>query len=398
MSLINKMLQDLDKRGAPGADGAPADIRPVGRSERAVPLPVVMGALAGVLILGAGAAIGWRFLHQQPVAPGPQLVIKPPEQLPLPQAVQPPQIARVATTPPPPQPAASPATESSTLRRIPELEKMQKTLLQSTRDASLAAPAVTDKGLPAGQSAQKELPALARTERERIRRSREPEVAAAEAGKNRPAAPLRTKTLETDVEVAPQSGRQAPAGLGAEGAYRRALASLQEGRIAEAVAQLEQALGIDARHEAARQTLVGILIEQRRTDEAMRLLQAGLALDTRQPAMAMLLARLQIDSGGSGVATLMASLPAAVGNGEYHAFLAGALQRERRHQEAVEQYQAALRGTPDNAVWSMGLGISLEAEKRLPEALAAFQRARAAGTLSPELQGFVERKVGALGR
>ncbi|MDQ1816807.1 tetratricopeptide repeat protein [Massilia sp. CCM 9210] len=356
MSLINKMLQDLDKRGSPGADGAPADIRPVGRGERSVPLPVVMGALAGVIILTAGGVYGWRYLQQPgtapvavvaPAAPIRPVVITPAEQLPMPETAQPQQVATVATTAPPP-----PATV------VPD---------KAAARPQTPAPPPRERNVPVREE--------------------------------KPVSPApRVNTPVDSVAVAPQAGRQAVTGQGAEGAYRRALASLQDGRVTEAVAQLEAALAIDARHEAARQTLVGILIEQRRTDEAMRLLQAGLALDVRQPAMAMLLARLQIDGGASGIETLMASLPAAGGNGEYRAFLAGALQRERRHPEAVEQYQAALRAAPENSVWWMGLGISLEAEKRLPEALAAFQRAREAGNLSPELQGFVERKAAALGR
>jgi MSHA biogenesis protein MshN len=112
----------------------------------------------------------------------------------------------------------------------------------------------------------------------------------------------------------------------------------------------------------------------------------------------MLLARLQIEHGESGIETLARTLPYAAGNGEYQALLAGALQRQQRHREAAEQYQAALRTQPQNPVWWMGLGISLQAEKRNAEALDAFRKAKASGTLSPELQGFVERKLGQLGR
>jgi MSHA biogenesis protein MshN len=41
----------------------------------------------------------------------------------------------------------------------------------------------------------------------------------------------------------------------------------------------------------------------------------------------------------------------------------------------------------------MGLGISLQAEKRNAEALDAFQRAKGSGTLSQELLAFVERRL-----
>jgi MSHA biogenesis protein MshN len=46
----------------------------------------------------------------------------------------------------------------------------------------------------------------------------------------------------------------------------------------------------------------------------------------------------------------------------------------------------------------MGLGMSLQAEKRNAEALEAFQRARASGALSADLQAFVERRLQMLAR
>jgi MSHA biogenesis protein MshN len=196
---------------------------------------------------------------------------------------------------------------------------------------------------------------------------------------------------------APQ-GRQESGAQRAEGEYRRALASLQEGRMTETVAALEQALKYEPAHEAARQTLVGLLIEANRTDEAMRQLQLGLTLDPRQPAMAMLLARLQIERGGNGIDTLTRTLPYAGNDPDYRAFLAAALARQQRHREAAEQYQQAVRAVPGNGVWWMGLGMSLQAEKRNGEALDAFQKARASGTLSQELQAYVERRIQQLGR
>jgi MSHA biogenesis protein MshN len=188
----------------------------------------------------------------------------------------------------------------------------------------------------------------------------------------------------------------------AENEYRRALDSLQEGRMLEAIASLQSALRSDPGHDAARQTLVGLLVEAGRSDDAIRELQLGLARDPRQPALAMLLARLQIEHGGSGIETLVRSLPYA-GTGtaesaEYHGFLAGALQRQQRHREAVEQYQQALRAAPGNGVWWMGLGISLQADKRNADALDAYQRARASGALNADLQSFVERRIQLLSR
>jgi MSHA biogenesis protein MshN len=168
---------------------------------------------------------------------------------------------------------------------------------------------------------------------------------------------------------------------------------MQEGRMSETTAALEEALRSDPAHEAARQTLVALLIEAGRGDEAMRQLQLGLTRDARQPALAVLLARLQIERGGNGIDTLMRTLPFVGNNPDYHAFLAGALQRQQRHREAAEQYLVAVRGAPANGVWWMGLGLSLQAEKRDGEALEAFRKARASGALTQDLAGFVDRRI-----
>jgi MSHA biogenesis protein MshN len=179
----------------------------------------------------------------------------------------------------------------------------------------------------------------------------------------------------------------------AERDYRRALTSLQEGRIGQATAMLERALLTEPRHEAARQTLIGLQIEGAQMDDALANLEMALTLNPQQPSMAMLLARLQIERGGDGIETLTRSLPAAAGNGEYLAFLGAALQRVQRHAEAIVHYQGALRSAPNNGVWMMGLGISLQAEQRSGEALEAFQKAQAAPMLSPQLQAFVEARI-----
>ena len=342
MSLINKMLQDLDARaGQPDAAPLPADVRlapapePRARWVRAV---LVGGAL---LAVGVAGFIGWRALgeRQAPViAAVPAPVQAVPVVLP---AAAPVQVVDVAPPVPEPVPEPEPEPEPKAVQAPPAPRK------ESARAPVKVAPA------PA---------------------PRKPVASAAVTGRSETAA-QRT-----------------------ENAYRRALLVLEDGRVTEAIATLQAALKVDPRHEPSRQTLVGLLIEAKRPDEAMRQLQAALALDARQPSLAMLLARLQLERGGPALGTLMRTLPHAAGNGEYHAFLAGVLQREGRHREAAEHYQAALRTASGNGVWWMGLGMSLQAEKRDAEAVAAFWQALGSGTLSPELTAFVGRRLGQLER
>lgn len=436
MSLINKMLQELDARGNARAGALPSDVKPVGREGGRFPRRRIAAIAAALLALALGGAAVVMFpMKGKSFDPRPAV---PVAQTPPPAASEPVTVAEVA----PPAAVSSPvaAQEEPAPAAVPEAEEAA---------AAPARPAATDKPSRAEAARAPRQPAAAveaapavssttwavASERARAEEARLAQRWAAEesriaglpagarpAAERRLAAEKETATRKARVDAAwiaalkrkeiaagtfpgdagegdargaagQAPGRSETALQRADNQYRRALASLQDARVGEAIAGLQQALRLNPKHEAARQTLVGLLIENKRNDEAMAELQQALALDARQPALAMLLARLQIERGGSGIETLLRTLPYAAGNGEYQGFLAGALQRQGRHREAVDQYGAALRGAPENAVWWMGLGISLQAEKRNADAAEAFRRARAAGTLTPELQGFVERRL-----
>jgi MSHA biogenesis protein MshN len=170
---------------------------------------------------------------------------------------------------------------------------------------------------------------------------------------------------------------------------------LSQGRSEEAEEALRAALNEDPSYDGARQTLVGMLVEQKRVDEAKKLLQDYLAAKPNHTGFATLLARLQIDRGDNigAVATVTHTLPYAADNADFLGFAAALMQRVGRNAEAIEQYRAALRLRPDSAVWWMGLGISLQANEQKNDALDAYRRALSGGSLSPELQTFVEQRV-----
>ena len=181
----------------------------------------------------------------------------------------------------------------------------------------------------------------------------------------------------------------------ADAEFRKAVALMQQGRIADALAGYETALRLDAGHDAARQALVALLLENKRGAEAERVLQERLNSKPGHTGFTMLLARLQVERGAveQAIITLEKSLPHASNQADYHAFLAALLQRQSRHPEAIAQYQIVTQLAANNGVWLMGYGISLQATQRNAEAKEMFQKALNTQTLNAELQTFVQGKI-----
>jgi len=180
--------------------------------------------------------------------------------------------------------------------------------------------------------------------------------------------------------------------------YRNGLELMNQGRVELAFDAYLNAVRLDPKHAAARQALIALLMGRGRTAEAQGVLREGLAALPENTAWAMLLARMQVEGGdrAGALATLDGALPYAKNQPDYHAFVATLLQMQGRHKEAIAHYDIAVRLSPASGRWLTGLAISLEEDKRLPEAREAYQRALATNTLAPDLRAFVDRKLAQL--
>ena len=386
MSLINKMLRDLDKRHAPqGGTAAPAGglsqhMRPV--PERALASDFFWRTMAMTMLFTV-AWVAWLIWQLTPSplvtelayqssrgkASAPADAASPRlDSAPAPQAAPP--------QPAPALPAAlSSAPTDSALARAPVLQRSEKVNVDMLRLATELTTPIPQRssGTSSSRPGSKIPVGAAKTA------SAQPALAgelAAPAGK----IDRRSNTTQRDR---------------AENEFRRAVNLVNQGRIAEGMDGFRRALEIDPGHETARQTMVALLLEAKRVDEAALSLQEGLALNTDNTGFAMLLARIMVERNDIPAALFVLQRHAAPPdrNPDFHAFAAALYQRLDRHKEAIEQYQAALRLAPSAGVWWMGLGISFQAVERPKEALEAFTRARSAGNLAPNLVSFVDQKL-----
>lgn len=368
MSLINQMLQDLDKRGSDGVAGDPlyaqiraVDLPPPRRSWRLLPV-ILLGAVVAYLLWSGVLPHLWerqKAVTQVATAVAPAASVV--------------SIAPVRVADP-----VIRDTSSANADHLPAIADLP--LLLKLSSGLDKAPAVA---MPA-PVAEKKAPAVVIAKVERI----SPEPA------NTIALPSSTK-VSVQEAIAVKAIKEITPEQQGESEYRQATVLQQQGRTSEAIAMLEQALKTDAKNTAARQSLITVLLENKRHDDAIRWLQQSLSGDKKQPGLAMILARLQVEKGRvpAAIDTLQRTLPDAQDRADYLAFLAALNQRESHHKDAAELYRQALKKTPQNAVWWMGLGISLQADGHQQEALEAYAHAKSGNGLSPELLAFVEQKI-----
>ncbi|HEX7635885.1 MAG TPA: tetratricopeptide repeat protein [Noviherbaspirillum sp.] len=371
MSLINQMLKELDARRADtiGSPQYGQQVRAVARRNTIHPAWWVALALATII----AGVLTWLVLRPLPV------VRNALTQLPL-----------------KPQIVSNPTPVSSPLRKTAEAAPMPPAMTPAGRQSGFTHPAPTAKH---DETQEKSVPSVKPAP---VRIAREtPAIPAPPVSKVGPTEIPVVKAPDTAASVSiNKQVKELSAQQRAENAYRQAISVLQQGKAAEAISGLEQALRLDPKHVAARQTLIGILLDSKRSEEALRHAQEGYRLDPAQVGMAMILARLQLEKGElrGAIETLEHTLPYAADHADYQAFLAGLLQRNDQHKEATEHYLLALQKAPQNGVWWMGMGISLCAEHRIAEAQEAFKRAKASNTLSVELLAFVEAQLNQLQR
>lgn len=181
----------------------------------------------------------------------------------------------------------------------------------------------------------------------------------------------------------------------AEAEYRKAWELQQQGNGIDALAGYESALKLNAQHEEARLAMAVLLMENKRSEEAERLLQEGVKLKPSHTGFSMVLARVQVERGDNdqALATLQQNLPRAANKADYQAFFAALLQRVGKNKDALEHFQIALQIMPNNGIWRMGYGISLQAVERNEEAKVAYQQALATKSLNADLTEFVQQKL-----
>lgn len=373
MSLLNKMLNDLEKRqAAEGTRALPqsAHTLPTARSNN-------MGLLAliGLIILSIATG-GWLWITRPKTASNAVAPLS----------------SSIPTSTKAPPPTAQPVTNQSPTTTV---------AISNTTATHTAS------GIKASSTIATELLATSSDTRQHTTKPNQTVVQKMNAPQS--------KLAESDItsKVAMTSPPKISTGNGSashpahnafkvvtphqqsDNLYQQAISLSQQSRGIEAQRSLKEALRLNPTHYNARLLLVALLVESNNRTEAMTLLREGLDLSPERTDFSLALAQLQA-AGGAGeeaIMTLKTGLSSAGDDANYHALLAALLQKKGLHLEAIPHFITALRSNPTMPSWLIGIGISLLSENKNNDAEEAFQRAVDTGELSPEVEQFANARL-----
>jgi len=181
----------------------------------------------------------------------------------------------------------------------------------------------------------------------------------------------------------------------AQSLYKQAADLASTGHVRQAADLALESLKADPTYSEVRQFAVSLLYEQQRLAEAESLARDGLALSRQQAQLAYLLARMMTDRGASQSALDLLDQQTTL-TADGHGLRAGILSQMGNFKRASQDYQSAVMQQPDNSLWWLGLGVALEALGQSPEARRVYAKAQSLGLDRPDLSAFVDQKLKAL--
>lgn len=163
----------------------------------------------------------------------------------------------------------------------------------------------------------------------------------------------------------------------AENAYRSGLRAFETGDAADAERLLRGALRLDPDHLPARETLAGLLVAQSRWQPAREVLETGVKSYPEHRRFIQWLAQIyvRLEEEDKAIAFLEQAYTKGLTDPELLAFLGALYNRDGQHHKAAQAYAAAVQQNPLQGKWWMGMGLALEAAGEPKAAREAYQKA-----------------------
>ncbi|MGI2184180.1 tetratricopeptide repeat protein [Shewanella oncorhynchi] len=173
----------------------------------------------------------------------------------------------------------------------------------------------------------------------------------------------------------------------------------RDGKLKDAISYYEQTLGFDPSMHEARKQLAALHYGQGQLAKASEVLQQGMLLFPQQLDFALLLARVQQASGKADLALVtLANIPDTHPLARQKWMAQSDLAQKLGQFSLSEQaYRQLLQQEPQQAKWWMGLAYALDSQQQFPQARQAYRTALGHRGLSAQASAFIEQRLTQLG-
>ncbi|MCS6097235.1 tetratricopeptide repeat protein [Shewanella baltica] len=173
----------------------------------------------------------------------------------------------------------------------------------------------------------------------------------------------------------------------------------RDGKLKEAISYYEQTLGFDPSMHEARKQLAALHYGQGQLAKASEVLQQGMLLFPQQLDFALLLARVQQAAGQADLAlATLANIPDTHPLARQKWMAQSDLAQKLGQFSVSEQaYRQLLQQEPQQAKWWMGLAYALDSQQQFTQARQAYRTALGHRGLSAQASAFIEQRLTQLG-
>lgn len=213
----------------------------------------------------------------------------------------------------------------------------------------------------------------------------------ADAGTNRLMPQEQGQMAITEVKLTPKQLAQKRFTLASE--------AERDGKLKDAISYYEQTLGFDPSMHEARKQLAALHYGQGQLAKASEVLQQGMLLFPQQLDFALLLARVQQASGKADLALVtLANIPDTHPLARQKWMAQSDLAQKLGQFSVSEQaYRQLLQQEPQQAKWWMGLAYALDSQQQFTQARQAYRTALGHRGLSAQASAFIEQRLTQLG-
>lgn len=171
--------------------------------------------------------------------------------------------------------------------------------------------------------------------------------------------------------------------------------ALRDGKTLIAISGLQKLLSTDPNNVRIRKKLASLLFAENRLQEAQALLTEGVTSQPEQHDFRLMLARLfaQQDNPAKALSLLLEVSPSLVLHSDYYAYRGALAQQMEDYAQAQQDYQKLVNAEPQQAKWWLGLGIAQDSSGEKTQALVSYQKADNEQQLTPQVITFVRQRL-----